>query len=210
MDSHSRGPFVSGSFHSPACHVGASYDVIHFSIFLKSLLSLLNIASVLCFCFLFFWSQGMWDLGPPAQLVKNLPAMRETWVWSLGREDPLEKEKATHPSILAWRIPWTEEPGRLQCVGQHRVGRDWATNTFTFTLCGILTPCPEAEPAPLALEGEGLSPGPPGKAPLLYFDSPLSAASPLEHRLHEAESFSGHARGMQGLSSRTRDRTHAS
>ena len=94
---------------------------------------------------------------------------------------------------------------QLQSAGPHRVGRDWATNIFTFTLCGLLPPCPGAEPAPLALEGEGKTPGPPGKAPLLYSDSPLSAASPLEHKLHEAESFSGYARGMQGLGSRTRD-----
>ena len=52
-----------------------------------------------------------------AQLVKNLPAMWETWVRSLGWEDPLEKEMATHSSILAWRIPWTEEPGGLQSMG---------------------------------------------------------------------------------------------
>ena len=51
------------------------------------------------------------------QLVKNLPAMRETWVGFLGREDPLEKEMATHSSILAWEIPWTEEPGGLQAIG---------------------------------------------------------------------------------------------
>ena len=52
-----------------------------------------------------------------AQTLKRLPAMRETWVRSLGREDPLEKEMATHSSILAWRIPWTEEPGGLQSMG---------------------------------------------------------------------------------------------
>ena len=52
-----------------------------------------------------------------AQRLKRLPAMRETWVQSLGREDPLEKEMATHSSILAWRIPWTEEPGGLQSLG---------------------------------------------------------------------------------------------
>ena len=52
-----------------------------------------------------------------AQSVKNLPAVQETRVRSLGREDPLEKEMATHPSILAWRIPWTEEPGGLQFMG---------------------------------------------------------------------------------------------
>ena len=51
-----------------------------------------------------------------AQSVKSLPAMQETRVWFLGREDPLEKEMATHSSILAWRIPWTEEPGRLQSM----------------------------------------------------------------------------------------------
>ena len=55
--------------------------------------------------------------GLIAQSVKNLPAMQETRVQFLGREDPLEKEMATHSSILAWRITWTEEPGRLQSVG---------------------------------------------------------------------------------------------
>ena len=50
-------------------------------------------------------------------MVKNLPAVQETWVLSRGQEDPLEKEMATHSSILAWRIPWTEEPGRLQSMG---------------------------------------------------------------------------------------------
>ena len=54
--------------------------------------------------------------SPLAQLVKHLPAVQETWVRSLGREDPLEKEMATHSSILAWRIPWTEESGRLQSM----------------------------------------------------------------------------------------------
>ena len=52
-----------------------------------------------------------------AQRLKSLPAMQETWVWSLGREDPLEKEMATHSNIFAWRIPWTEEPGGLQSTG---------------------------------------------------------------------------------------------
>ena len=59
-----------------------------------------------------------------AQRLKRLPAMRETWVGSLGQEDPLEKEMATHSSILAWRIPWTEEPGGLQSTGSQRVGHD--------------------------------------------------------------------------------------
>ena len=59
-----------------------------------------------------------------AQRIKRLPAMQETWVRSLGWEDPLEKEMATHSSILAWRIPWTEEPGGLQSTRSQRVGRD--------------------------------------------------------------------------------------
>ena len=57
-------------------------------------------------------------------MVKNLPAMQETGVQSLGQEDPLEKGMATHSSILAWEIPWTEEPGRLQSIGSQRVGHD--------------------------------------------------------------------------------------
>ena len=56
-----------------------------------------------------------------AQMVKNLPVMRETWAQSLGREDPLEKGMATHSSILAWRIPWTEEPEELQSMGSQGV-----------------------------------------------------------------------------------------
>ena len=63
-------------------------------------------------------------------MVKNLHAIQETQVWSLGQEDPLQKEMAAHSSILAWRIPWIEEPGRLQSTGLHRVGHDWVTNTF--------------------------------------------------------------------------------
>ena len=56
-----------------------------------------------------------------AQLVKNLPAVQETPVWFLGQEDPLEKEMATHSSILAWEMPWTEESGRLQTMGSQQL-----------------------------------------------------------------------------------------
>ena len=63
-----------------------------------------------------------------AQTVKNLPAMQETRVWYLDWEDPLEKGISAHSSILAWRIPWTEEPSRLQSMGSQRVGHDWVTN----------------------------------------------------------------------------------
>ena len=69
--------------------------------------------------------------SPVAQMVKNPPAMWETWVQSLGWEDPLEKEMATHSSILAWRIPRTEEPCGLQTKGSQRVGHDWATTIHT-------------------------------------------------------------------------------
>ena len=72
-----------------------------------------------------------------AQTVKNLPAMWETQVWSLAWEDPLEKGMATHSSILAWRVSWTEEPGGLQCLGSQNVRHDWKINTcrwFRFVL----------------------------------------------------------------------------
>ena len=59
-----------------------------------------------------------------AQMVKSLSTMWETWIQSLGLEDPLEKEMATHSSTLAWKIPWTEEPGRLQSIGSQRVRHD--------------------------------------------------------------------------------------
>ena len=69
-----------------------------------------------------------------AQTVKRLPAMQETGVWSLGWEEPLEKEMAAHSSTLAWKIPWTEEHGRLQSMGSQRVGHDWATSLHFITL----------------------------------------------------------------------------
>ena len=66
-------------------------------------------------------------------MVKNLPAVQETWVWSWVQKDPLEKGMATHSSILAWRIPWTEEPGEPQSMGSQRVRHDWVTNTSIWT-----------------------------------------------------------------------------
>ena len=66
---------------------------------------------------------GLCGASLVAQLVKNLPTMQETWVRSLAREDPLEEGMATHSSILSWKIPWTEEPGRLQSMGSQRVVR---------------------------------------------------------------------------------------
>ena len=100
-----------------------------------------------------------------AQMVKNLPTMQEIWVRSLGWEDPLEKRMATHSSILAWEIPWTEEPGKLQPTESQRVRHDWATNTFTLVAargvfsCNIwnLVPWPGMEPEPSVLGAQSLS-----------------------------------------------------
>ena len=72
-----------------------------------------------------FWSTQWGFLD--GSVVMNPPAMKETWVRSLGQEDPLEEEMATHSSILAWKIPWTEEAGGLQSKGSQRVRYDWAT-----------------------------------------------------------------------------------
>ena len=98
-----------------------------------------SVCELLSYCTISAWrSKGelclLWG-SLLAQTVKSLPAVRETWARSLGGEDPLEKEMATHSNILAWRIPWTEEPGRLWSMGSQRVGHDWVTSIslFTFT-----------------------------------------------------------------------------
>ena len=72
-----------------------------------------------------------------AQRLKHLPGIWETWVWSLGREDPLEKEMATHSSTLAWRIPWMEESGRLQSMGSQTLRQDWATSLSLSFKCFV-------------------------------------------------------------------------
>ena len=69
-------------------------------------------------------------------MVMHLPTVQETWVWSLGREDPLEKEMATHSSTFAWKIPWREGLGRLQSMGSQRVRHDWAISFFLSHLYG--------------------------------------------------------------------------
>ena len=78
------------------------------------------------FSLFFFLKALLTDRGASlvAQMVKNPPAMQETWVRSIGQEDPLVKDMANHSSILAWRIPWTEEPGGLQSTGLQGVGHD--------------------------------------------------------------------------------------
>ena len=82
----------------------------------------------------FFGAQTSLWASLVTQRLKCLPAMQETWVRSLDQEDLLEKEMATHSSILAWRIPWTEEPGQLQSIGSQRVGHDWVTSLHFFFL----------------------------------------------------------------------------
>ena len=68
-------------------------------------------------------------------MVKNPPAMQETWVWSLGWEDPLEEGMTTYSSVLAWRISWTAEPSWLQSMGSQRIGHDWATKHKQLRVC---------------------------------------------------------------------------
>ena len=81
---------------------------------------------------LYAWQQCRNWASRVAQRIKGLPSIRETWVWSLSWEDPLEKVTSTHSGTLAWKIPWMEKPARLQSMGSQRVGQDWPT-TFTFT-----------------------------------------------------------------------------
>ena len=83
----------------------------------------------------FYFFRGIWIFYKSfrmaslvAQLIKNLPVMLQTWVRSLDQENPQEKEMATHSSIFAWRIPWTEEPDELQSMESQRVGHDWVSN----------------------------------------------------------------------------------
>ena len=112
-----------------------------------------------------------------AQMVKNLPAIRETRLRSLSQEDPLEKGVANHSSILAWRIPWTEQLGGLQSMGSQRVRHDWVANTNTnffrigrslffffffffwphLKACGILSPWTGIGPGPLAMKAQSLN-----------------------------------------------------
>ena len=82
-----------------------------------------------------------------AQMVKSLPAMLETWVWSLGQEDPLEKGMATHSSIPAWRTRWTEEPGGLQSMGSQS-GTRLSGFTFIFNYARDCDPCHPTLPSP--------------------------------------------------------------
>ena len=118
-----------------------------------------------------------------AQRLKCLPGMQETWVRSLGREDPLEKEKATHSSTLAWRIPWREEPGRLQSMGSQTVGHDGATshslslslhfttNISSVQFSSVTQSCPTLRP----LESQHTRPPCPSQTPGVHPNPCLSS-----------------------------------
>ena len=86
------------------------------------------VSTYLCLFLRDRWSYVRFEASLVAQTVKRLPAMQETRVRFLVREEPLEKEMAIHSSTLAWKIPWMEEPDRLQCMGSQRVGHDWVTS----------------------------------------------------------------------------------
>ena len=115
--------FKSLLYHAISCQ-------IHMGLFLDTLSESID---------LFVW------ISLVAQTVKHLPTMQETQVWSLGWEDPLEKETATHSSTLAWKIPWTEDPGRLPSMGSQRAGQDWATS-LSLSTTGTRTGVPVCRP----------------------------------------------------------------
>ena len=118
------------------CYFATHSHHCHFLKFMSSTIkcSLFNWSRVDLRCYISFrctkkWFRYIWA-SLVAQKAKDLPATQKTQARSLGWEDPLEKGMATHSSILAWRIPWTGEPGGLQSMQLQRVRHDWATNTF--------------------------------------------------------------------------------
>ena len=118
-----------------------------------------------------------------AQMVNNLPAIQETQVQSLGWEDPLQKRNDTHSSILAWRIPCTEEPGGLQSVGSQRDGHNWATNISDFPGDSVAKNLPaNAGDAgdTGSMPGSGRVPGEGNGSPLLYscLENPMDRGLP--------------------------------
>ena len=118
---HSLTSYVTLPLYPILFYQGFINILCHFTTIWKLLLCCLNIDNKYSYL-LNNWASLV------AQTVKSLPAMWETQVQSLGRADPLEKEMAAHPSILAWKISWMVEPGRLQSMRLQRVGQDWATS----------------------------------------------------------------------------------
>ena len=131
--------FLFHNSHSKWCKVISLCDLILTSL----MVARLSIFS--CTFWLFVWASLL------AQMVKHLSRMRETRVRSLGWEDPLEKEMAIHSSTIAWKIPWTEEPGRLQSMGSLRAGHDWVTSLSLFTFMHWRR---KWQPTPVFLPGE--------------------------------------------------------
>ena len=124
-----------------------------------------------------------------AQTVKHLPAMRETQVQSLSWEDPLEKEMAAHSSTLAWKIPWTEESGRLQSMGSQRVGHDWATSHLCCRACKISVSARDWTLTPCSGSSESLTTRPPRKSHcvLLYMHLIKIIDLALDSKLREVK-----------------------
>ena len=124
LDIYGLNPYVSG-----LQRFWHQTSVLWKSIFLWTRLGVDSFRIINCIMFIRHFISIIITSSPPqtslvAQMVKCLPRMRKMQVRSLGQEDPLEKEMATHSSTLAWKIPWTEEPGRQQSMGSHRVGHD--------------------------------------------------------------------------------------
>ena len=141
-----QGPDVPSVVHLPGCQLQGALDYYFFQT--------LNFL----FC---FGVEPINGASLVAQRLKCLPPMPETQVWSLGREDPLEKEMVTHSSILAWRIPWMEKPGRLQSMGSQRVGHEWTTSPspFTFPENSVVKNLPANARNVGLIPGLGRSPG---------------------------------------------------
>ena len=117
----------------PSCVVGRGCLLWPVRSFGKTLLAFALLHFVLQGQICLLLQASLPRISQVAQTAKCLPTMRETWVQSLGWEDLLEKEMATHSSVLAWKIPWTEEPGRLQSMRLQRVGHDWMTSLSLFS-----------------------------------------------------------------------------
>ena len=120
---------------------GESWSLLNlaFPIWERFLLSFIWLSGFPVFLLGIFYLDHLYFIYPVvAQTVKHPPAVWETQVRSLGWEDPLEKEMPTHSRTLAWKIPWTEEPGRLQSMGLQRVGHDWATSfSLSYFICVV-------------------------------------------------------------------------
>ena len=111
-------------FSRTCSHCEYCYNIILFTYNVPWIFFFLSLNTSQCLIFKKLFNTPFWG-APRSSVVKNLPIVQETWVRSLDWEDPLELEMATHSSILAWKIPWTDKPGGLQSMGSQRVGHNW-------------------------------------------------------------------------------------